>query len=95
VDDIWKQIAPLFDRPGPDPICSDSELISMTIIGECRGWNLETEILSQSTAGTMLSRGIPGFRPGDSFAASLSAFGLGLLLLNGPYCLLSKKSIDF
>jgi len=47
VDDIWKQIAPLFDRPGPMPICSDSELISMATIGECRGWNLETEMLSQ------------------------------------------------
>ena len=47
VDDIWQEIAPLFDRPGPEPVCSDSELISMALIGECRGWNLETEMLSQ------------------------------------------------
>jgi len=47
VDDIWQQIAPLFDRPGPKPRCSDSELISMALIGECRGWNLETEMLSE------------------------------------------------
>jgi hypothetical protein len=47
VDDVWKQIAPLFDRPGPEPVCSDSELISMATIGECRGWNLVTEMLSQ------------------------------------------------
>jgi hypothetical protein len=47
VDDIWQEIAPLFDRPGPDPLCSDSELISMALIGECRGWILETEMLSQ------------------------------------------------
>jgi len=47
VDDIWQEIAPLFDRPGPDPLCSDSELISMALIGECRGWVLETEMLSQ------------------------------------------------
>jgi len=47
VDDVWKQIAPFFDRPGPEPVCSDSELISMATIGECRGWNLETEMLSQ------------------------------------------------
>jgi hypothetical protein len=47
VDDIWQQIGPLFDRPGPKPRCSDSELISMALIGECRGWNLETEMLSQ------------------------------------------------
>ena len=47
VDDIWQQIVPLFDRPGPEPLCSDSELLSMALIGECRGWNLETEMLSQ------------------------------------------------
>lgn len=47
VDDIWQQIAPLFRRPGPEPLCSDSELLSMALIGECRGWNLETEMLSQ------------------------------------------------
>lgn len=46
VDDIWKQIAPLFKRPGPKPVCSDSELITMTIVGECRGWDVETEMLS-------------------------------------------------
>jgi len=47
VDDIWQQIAPMFARPGPKPNCSDSELLSMALIGECRGWNLETEMLSQ------------------------------------------------
>lgn len=46
VDDIWKPIAPLFKRPGPQPECSDSELIAMTLIGECRGWHMETELLS-------------------------------------------------
>ena len=47
VDDTWRKISPLFDRPGPKPLCSDSELLSMALIGECRGWNLETEMLSQ------------------------------------------------
>jgi len=47
VDDIWQQIAPVFGRPGPAPVCSDSELMSMALIGECRGWNLETVMLSQ------------------------------------------------
>jgi hypothetical protein len=37
VDEIWQQIAPLFKRPGPAPTCSDSELIAMALIGECRG----------------------------------------------------------
>ena len=46
VDDIWQQIAPLFKRPGPAPICSDSELITMALVGECRGWDVETEMLS-------------------------------------------------
>ena len=46
VDDIWQQSAPLFKRPGPKPECSDSELITMTIVGECRGWDVETEMLS-------------------------------------------------
>jgi hypothetical protein len=47
VDDIWQTIAPLFQRPGPKPLCSDSELLSMALIGECRGWSLETNMLSQ------------------------------------------------
>lgn len=46
VDDIWNQIAPLFKRPGPTPECSDSELITMVLVGECRGWDVETEMLS-------------------------------------------------
>lgn len=46
VDDIWKAMAPLFGRPGPSPVCSDSELIAMSLIGECRGWHIETDLLS-------------------------------------------------
>ena len=46
VDDIWQQIEPLFKRPGPKPVCSDSELITMAIVGECRGWDVETEMLN-------------------------------------------------
>ena len=38
VDDIWQVIAPLFKRPGPQPVCSDSELLTMALVGECRGW---------------------------------------------------------
>ncbi len=45
VDDIWQEVAWLFDRPGPQPVCSDSELIAMVLIGECRGWDVETEML--------------------------------------------------
>ena len=46
VDDIWQQIAPLYKRPGPAPKCSDSELITMALVGEARGWEIETEMLS-------------------------------------------------
>jgi hypothetical protein len=46
VDDIWKAIAPLYKRPGPEPACSDSELLTMALVGECRGWDLETDLLS-------------------------------------------------
>ena len=46
VDDIWLQIAPMFKRPGPQPQCSDSELLTMALVGECRGWDVETEMLS-------------------------------------------------
>lgn len=46
VDDVWKVVAPFCKRPGPAPVCSDSELIAMTLIGECRGWHMETDLLS-------------------------------------------------
>ncbi len=46
VDDICQQIGPMLRRPGPQPQCSDSELITMTLVGECKGWDLETNLLS-------------------------------------------------
>jgi hypothetical protein len=46
VDDIWNEIAPLFACPGPEPLCSHSEVMAMSLIGECRGWQKETEMLS-------------------------------------------------
>ena len=46
IDDLWRQIAPLFKRPGPRPECSDSELLTLAVVGECRGWDVETEMLS-------------------------------------------------
>jgi len=48
VDDIYQQLQPMLHRPGPAPTtCSDSELLAMAIIGEGRGWDLETNLLSQ------------------------------------------------
>lgn len=46
VDDLYQQIAPMFRRPGPPPACSDSELLAIALIGECRGWDVETELLA-------------------------------------------------
>lgn len=47
VDDFWQDIASQFKRPGPEPTtCTDSELLAMALISECRGWDVETELLS-------------------------------------------------
>jgi hypothetical protein len=46
IDDLLQPLAPLLRRPGPAPECSDSELLAMALIGECRGWDVETELLS-------------------------------------------------
>jgi hypothetical protein len=46
VDEVMQQIAPQVKRRGPAPKCRDSELIAMVLIGECRGWDLETDMLS-------------------------------------------------
>ena len=45
IDDIWQKIAPQFSRPGPEPACSDSELITIALVSESRGWDTETELL--------------------------------------------------
>jgi hypothetical protein len=45
VDEICQQLSPFLKRPGPAPVCSDSELIAMALIGECKGWDMETDLL--------------------------------------------------
>lgn len=46
VDEVWRQL-PAWYKPsrGPVPGCSDSELIAMALVGECRGWAQETTLL--------------------------------------------------
>jgi Transposase DDE domain len=46
VDDLWQAIAPWVKHPGPAGQCSDSEVLTMALVGECRGWVVETEMLS-------------------------------------------------
>jgi len=45
IDDIWQVLKKRFRRPGPAPQCSDSELITIALVSECRGWDTETELL--------------------------------------------------
>jgi hypothetical protein len=45
VDDMWQTVEHHFKRPGPPPQCSDSELLTMILVGECCGWDVETELL--------------------------------------------------
>jgi hypothetical protein len=43
VDDLWARIGHRYRRPGPAPACSDSELLTMVLVGECRGWDQEPD----------------------------------------------------
>jgi IS5 family transposase len=50
VDEVWPRIAPALHRPGPPPACADQELVAMLLIGECCGWDRETEFASRWAA---------------------------------------------
>ena len=45
VDDMCQALAGQLRRPGPQAQNRDSELIAICLIGECRRWDLETELL--------------------------------------------------
>lgn len=47
IDDLWQQVKPFFRRPGPEAVCSDSELVTLALVGECWGWDQETELLQR------------------------------------------------
>jgi hypothetical protein len=47
VDELWPTVAPLCRRPGPAPVCSDSELVTMVLVGESRGWDEETDLVRE------------------------------------------------
>ena len=46
ISDTYQQLAPATHRPGPAAACSDEELLTMALVGECRGWHQETDLLS-------------------------------------------------
>ncbi len=50
VDEVWPQIAPHCRRPGPAPVCSDPDLVTMALVGECRDRDEETVLLSNWNA---------------------------------------------
>ena len=45
VDELWPGVAARYRRPGPQPSCSDSELVTMVLVGESRGWDAETDLV--------------------------------------------------
>lgn len=47
VSDLFAPLAPLVARPGPPPACTDAEVITMALVGECCGWDQETVLLSR------------------------------------------------
>jgi hypothetical protein len=47
ISDLFAPLAPRVARPGPAPACTDAELITMAIVGECCGWDQETVLLSR------------------------------------------------
>lgn len=59
IDDLWQPMESLFPRPGPKSECSDSELITMAIVGECRGWDMETNLINEWQAYRHLFPHIP------------------------------------
>src|SRR5215210_5872950 len=47
VDELWRHLPPAYKPSrGPEPGCSDSELITMALVGECRGWTQETDLVT-------------------------------------------------
>jgi Transposase DDE domain len=47
IDDLWPQLVPAHRRPGPASGCSDSELLTMALVGECMGWDRDTVLIHQ------------------------------------------------
>jgi len=44
VDDVCQELIGHLRRPGPKPACSDSEMIAICPVGECLGWDVETDV---------------------------------------------------
>jgi hypothetical protein len=47
ISEALEPLTRLVARPGPRPTCTDAELITMAIVGECYGWDQETVLVSR------------------------------------------------
>lgn len=47
VDDVYQSLGDWVQRPGPKPACTNSEVMTLVLVGECRGWDMETDLLSE------------------------------------------------
>ena len=51
IDELWQQLPPAYKRRGgPAPGCSERELLTLALVGECRGGATETTLLSRWAA---------------------------------------------
>lgn len=50
VADAWTEIGPQLRRPGPAPACSDAELVTMVLVGECLSEEVETHLVARFQA---------------------------------------------
>src|SRR5262249_55502144 len=41
ISDLFAPLGPLLVRPGPAPVCTDAERITMALVGACCGWDQE------------------------------------------------------
>ncbi|MCA9333795.1 hypothetical protein KC963_01995 [Candidatus Saccharibacteria bacterium] len=46
MDTIVHLLGMFLKRPRRQPVCSDSEVIALSLIGECKGWDVERDRLS-------------------------------------------------
>jgi hypothetical protein len=47
IDDICQTLAPALTHPGPQSECSDAEILTLALVGECRGWDKETDMIQE------------------------------------------------
>ena len=60
VDELWRQLPAIYKpTSGPVPACSDSEVITMALVGECRGWTQETGLVQEWRARRHLFPHVP------------------------------------